>query len=121
MKEGNVILEKTFLFGLRIIKTFQLLRAQKVERDLCLQLLKSGTSIGANVEEGVGGASKKDFINKFQIAYKEARETKYWLRLLMESELLGKEPAISLIKDCDEIIRILTAILNSSKGDSGNS
>lgn len=77
MKEGNVILEKSFRFSLRIIKTFQLLRDNRVERDLCLQLLRSGTSIGANVEEAVGGVSRKDFVNKLQIAYKEARETRF--------------------------------------------
>jgi four helix bundle protein len=115
MKEGNVILEKSFQLSLRIVKTFQLLRENKVERDICLQLLRSGTSIGANVEEAVGGSSKKDFINKLQIAYKEARETNYWLRLLKESNLIESNIAESLISDCEEILRILTAILNSSK------
>ena len=80
------------------------------------QILDSGTSIGANVEEAIGGASRKDFINKMQIAYKEARETKYWLRLLKEGELIEKKLADSFLKDCEEILRILTAILNSSKG-----
>jgi four helix bundle protein len=115
MKEGNVILEKSFQLSLRIVKTFQVLRESKVERDICLQLLRSGTSIGANVEEAVGGSSKKDFINKLQIAYKEARETNYWLRLLKESNLIESNIAESLISDCEEILRILTAILNSSK------
>ena len=83
---------------------------------LCPQVLDSGTAIGANVEEAIGGASRKDFINKLHIAYKEARETKYWLRLLKEGELIEKKLADSFLKDCEEILRILTAILNSSKG-----
>ena len=78
--------------------------------------MDSGTAIGANVEEAIGGSSRKDFINKMQIAYKEARETKYWLRLLKEGELIEKKLAESFLKDCEEILRILTSILNSSKG-----
>ena len=91
------------------------LRKIKVERDLCVQLLRSGTSIGANVEESIGGSSRKDFAHKLEIAYREARETRYWLRLLKESELLESKLAESFIIDCQEIIKILTAILNSTK------
>ena len=101
------------------MKLYIHLKKKKVDGGLCSQILDSGTSIGANVEEAVGGSSRKDFINKLQIAYKEARETKYWLRLLREGEMLEKKLADSFLKDCDEIIAILTAILNSSKG--GNS
>ncbi len=121
MKEGNVIVEKSFLFSIRIVKTFQYLREHKVERDLCLQLLNCGTSIGANVEEAVGAASRKDFINKLQIAYKEAREIRYWLKLMNETRLIELKLGLSLLNDCEEIIRILTSILNSSKGDQPNS
>ena len=117
MKEGNVILDKSFKFGLRILKLYIHLKKKKVDGGLCSQILDSGTSIGANVEEAVGGSSRKDFINKLQIAYKEARETRYWLRLLREGNILEKKPADSFLKDCDEIIAILTAILNSSKGE----
>ena len=78
--------------------------------------MDSGTAIGANVEEAIGGSSRKDFINKMQIAYKEARETKYWLRLLKGGELIEKKLTESFLKDCEEILKILTAILNSSKG-----
>ena len=116
MKAENVILEKSFKFGLRILKLYIHLRKKKVEIGLCSQILDSGTSIGANVEEAVGGSSRKDFINKLQIAYKESRETRYWLRLLKEGEILEKKLADSFLKDCDEIIAILTAVLNSSKG-----
>ena len=116
MKAENVILDKSFKFGLRILKLYIHLRKKKVDVGLCSQILDSGTSIGANVEEAVGGSSRKDFINKLQIAYKESRETRYWLRLLKEGEILDKKLADSFLKDCDEIIAILTAILNSSKG-----
>ena len=112
-------METSFKFGLRVLKLYIYLKKKKVDGGLCSQILDSGTSIGANVEEAVGGSSRKDFINKLQIAYKEARETKYWLRLLREGEMVEKKLADSFLKDCDEIIAILTAILNSSKG--GNS
>ena len=116
MKTENVIVEKSFQFSLRIIKLYSLLREQKIERDLALQLLRSGTSVGANVEEAIGGSSKKDFIHKLEIAYRESRETRYWLRLLKESSLLEEKLANSFIFDCEELIKILTAILNASKG-----
>ena len=120
MKE-NLILKKSFNFSLRILKTFQLLRRNKVERDICVQLLNCGTSIGANVEEAVGAVSRKDFRCKLQIAYKEARETKYWLRLFMETQLLEKRLADSLLDDCEEILKILGSILRTLKPDTVNS
>ena len=116
MKQENIILNKSYAFGLRVLKLYLHLKKKKVDGGLCSQLLHSGTSIGANVEEAVGGASRKDFINKLQIAYKEARETHYWLRLLGDSEILEKKLADSFIMDCEELLKILTTILNSSKG-----
>jgi len=116
LKEENVILDKSFKFGLRILKLYIHLKKKKVDGGLCSQILDSGTSIGANVEEAVGGSSRKDFFNKLQIEYKEARETRYWLRLLREGDILDKKLADSFLRDCEEIIAILTAILNSSKG-----
>ena len=116
MKADNVILDKTYKFALRILKLYLFLRKKKIDSGLCSQLLNSGTSVGANVEEGIGGSSRKDFINKFQIAYREARETRYWLRLLRDGEIIEKKLAESFLKDCEEILKILTAILNSSKG-----
>ena len=79
-------------------------------------VIGSGNSVGANVEEAIGGSSRKDFINKLQIAYREARETRYWLRLLRDGEIMEKKLAESFLKDCEEIIKTLTAILKSSKG-----
>ncbi len=115
MKTENVVVEKSFQFALRIVKLYSLLKEEKVERDLALQLLRSGTSVGANIEEAIGGSSKRDFIHKLEIAYKESRETRYWLKLLKESNLLEKKLADSFILDCEELIKILTAILNASK------
>ncbi|MDI9364847.1 MAG: four helix bundle protein [Flavobacterium sp.] len=115
MKTNNLIVDKSFVFSVRIVKLFSHLRSKKVERELCAQLLKSGTSIGANIEEALGGSSKKDFIYKLEIAYREARETKYWLRVLNESDLFEKKLADSFIIDCDELLKLLTAIINSSK------
>lgn len=115
MKTDNIIVEKSFQFSLRIVRLFEHLKDHKVERDLALQLLRSGTSVGANVEEAVGGASRKDFIHKLTIAYKEARETNYWIKLLKEAGLLEMKLAESFLTDCEEIIKILTSILKSSK------
>ncbi len=93
MKQENIILTKTYNFGLRILKLYLHFRKEKVDIGLCSQLLRSGTSIGANTKEAVGGSSRKDFINKLQIAYKEARETMYWLRLLSDSEIMDQKMA----------------------------
>ncbi len=84
MKE-NVIQEKTYKFAIRAVKLYKYLVDEKREFVLSKQLLRSGTSIGANVEEAIGGQSKKDFIAKISIAYKEARETHYWLRILKDT------------------------------------
>jgi four helix bundle protein len=113
----NDITERTFNFALRIIKLSQFLNEKyKLEESvLSKQLLRSGTSIGANVEEAQSGQSRSDFVHKMAIALKEARETSYWLRLLEASEILSKEKLTELLKESDEIKRILAAIIVSSK------
>ena len=103
MKEQNLILDKSYSFGLRIVKLYMYLRKQKIERELIIQLLKSGTSVGANVEEAIGGQSRSDFIHKIIIAYKVARETSYWLRLLNDSEILENKISLSFLKDIEEL------------------
>ena len=102
MKENNIIQEKSFKFSLRIMKLFRHLRGSKVERELYSQLLKSGTSIGANIEEAIGASSRKDFIAKLAISYREARETNYWLRLLKGDGVLDEKLAESFLADCTE-------------------
>jgi len=89
----------------------------KVKKNLSFskQILRSGTSVGANVEEGIGSSSKKDFINKICIAHKEARETHYWIRLLRDSDYLEVKLTESLINDCDEILKITGKIISTSR------
>ncbi len=111
------IVNKSYKFALNIIHTYQKISSEKKEFILSKQLLKSGTSIGANIEESQGAQSKKDFIAKLHISYKEARETRYWLRLLKDSKYLNPELADLLIRDCEELIRLLVSILKSSKSN----
>jgi len=113
MKE-NIIVTKSYDFALNIVKLATSLR-NKNEFILSKQILKSGTSIGANVEEAQGGQSKKDFIAKLSIAYKEARETHFWIRLLKDSDQISNNQAAPLLKDCDELLRIMWNILKTSK------
>lgn len=109
----SIIKNKSFEFSLKIITLYKKL-VTKNEYIISKQLLKSGTSIGANVEEALAGQSKKDFIAKMSISSKEARETKYWLRLLKESNLTSTN-VDELIIDIEEIIKILTSIVKTSQ------
>ncbi len=112
----SIIQEKSFLFSLKIIELYKQLISDK-EFVISKQLLKSATSIGANIEEALAGQSKKDFIHKMSIASKEARETKYWLRLLHESSLTSVQ-ITPMLNEIDEIIKILTAIIKTSNKNS---
>jgi len=109
MKE-NIIREKSYKFALRIIKLYKYLISNKKEYILSKQILRSGTSIGANVEEAIGGYSDKDFVAKLSLAYKEARETKYWINLLIDSNYLEFGLAKTLLEDCEEICKIIGRI-----------
>ena len=113
--KSNPVLDKSYTFALRIVKLHLHLSKELKQFELSSQILRSGTSIGANVEEAIGGVSKKDFIHKLSIAYKEARETKYWLRLLRDSEIIKISLVDSLISDCEELLKILYSIINSTK------
>ena len=97
------------------IKLFQNLSKNKKEYILSKQILRSGTSIGANIEEAIGGQSTKDFLHKLSISYKEARETHYWLRLLRDSTYISKEESIVLIEKCEELLRIIGSIQKTTK------
>lgn len=108
----NVIRHKSFKFALGVIKLYCKLRDSR-EFVISKQLLRSGTSIGANVEEGVSAQSRKDFLSKMAVATKEARETKYWLTLLKESELTDLDVS-GEIRKADELIRILTSIVKTT-------
>ncbi|MEZ4792146.1 MAG: four helix bundle protein [Gelidibacter sp.] len=109
-KEDSIIAKKSYVFALEIIKTYKFLNEQK-EYILSKQILRSGTSIGANVNESIAAVSKKDFVNKLGIALKEARETSYWLNLLKDSNYIEESKFINLNKDCEELVKILNSII----------
>ena len=115
MKESNLILEKSMAFAIRIVKLYQYLNDEKREYVMSKQLLKSGTSIGANIREAKYGQSRNDFIAKMSIALKEASETGYWIELLYRTAYLTKEEYESMDKDHDEIMCLLVSIVRSSK------
>jgi four helix bundle protein len=108
----NIIQKKSFEFALNIIRLYRQMQEQR-EYVLSKQLLRSGTSIGANVEEALAGQSRRDFLSKMSIASKEARETRYWLHLLQESNLVEVDVS-NYLKQIDEIIRILTSIVKTT-------
>lgn len=110
MKKDNVVQIKSYAFAVRIVKVYQFLCEQKKEFVLSKQLLRSGTSIGANIEEAIGGQSEKDFYAKLTISHKEARETHYWIRLLKDTNYLTEEQAENLLKDADELLSIIGSI-----------
>ena len=112
MKTDNVIVDKSKAFALRIIRLYKYLTETKKEFVLSKQVLRSGTSIGANVKEGIRGQSKADFYAKMNIALKEASETEYWLELLHESDYLTDQEKDfeSLYQECQEVLRILMSI-----------
>lgn len=115
MKENNVVLEKSYQFAINIVRLYQSLTDEKKEFILSKQLLRSGTSIGANLEEAIGGQSDKDFISKLSIAYKEARESHYWIRLLRDTGYLGIEESVTYLSDCDELLKIIGSIIKTMK------
>jgi four helix bundle protein len=100
MKE-NIVRDKSYAFAIRIVNAYKFLCEQRKEFVLSKQLLRSGTSVGANIEEAIGGQSRKDFFAKLSIAYKEARETQYWIKLLRDTDYLSKEQSDSLLEDAE--------------------
>lgn len=116
--KNSIIRRKSFGFSLKIIKVYQNSSKTRGAYVLLKQLLRCGTSIGANVEESQAGCSKSDFIFKITIAHKEAREAKYWIQLLMESGLLDRKRGAELLQDCEELIRILSSIIITSRKNS---
>lgn len=116
----NIILDKSFAFAVRVVKLYKYLCDEKKEYVLSKQLLRSGTSIGANINEAQAGQSKADFISKMSISSKEARESKYWIDLLVKTDYLNinDQHTKSLVNDIEEIIKLLTSIVKSSKENS---
>ena len=115
MKKENVIQDKSYAFAIRTVNLYRFLTDQKKEFVLSKQLLRSGTSIDANVEEGIGGQSEKDFYSKLNISYKEARETHYWIRLLRDTNYLSEEETKSMLGDRDELLKIIGSIIKTMK------
>ena len=115
MKDSNPVVQKSKAFAIRIIRLYQHLTVEKKEFILSKQVIRSGTSIGANIRESVRSQSTADFLAKMQISLKEADETQYWLELLRETDYISGKAADSLIADCEEIIRLVAAIVKTSK------
>lgn len=118
MKSDNLIQAKSYAFAIRIVRLYQHLAKSKKELVLSKQILRCGTSIGANIEEAIGGQSKADFVAKLNISYKESRETIYWLRLLKDTDYITATEFASIHKDAEEICKIITAILKTTKTNS---
>lgn len=114
MRKNNLY-DKSYAFAIRVVKGYQFLSKEKREFIISKQLLRSGTSIGANVSEANGAISKADFSSKISIAYKEALETKYWLNLLHDTEFITTKSHKSMLNDADELCRILFSILKSTR------
>ena len=114
-EKDNIIRSKSFDFSVRIVNLYKILYYERNEKVISKQLIRSGTSVGANIEEGIAAFSKKEFIFKLQISYKEAFESRYWLKLLFKTEYIKQSEFESLLFDVEEIIKIMTVILKSSK------
>ena len=112
---SNIIVDKSFDFSVSIIKFYKVLINTKKEYIIGKQLLRSGTSIGANVKEGIKAISRADFRNKMSIALKEANECEYWLELMVKSEVVSKDEVCELLKDCKELCKILGAIVKTTR------
>lgn len=111
----NILVDKSFKFAIRVVNLYKHLSNNKKEYILSKQLLKCGTSIGANINEAQEGQSRADFISKLSIALKEARETKYWIELLKETNYLTDKEANSILKDLVELIKLLVTIIKTTK------
>ena len=110
----NIVKEKSFDFAIRIVKLYKYLMEEKKEFVLSKQVLRSGTSIGANINEAQQAQSKKDFLMKMNIALKECTETRYWIDLLSATDYINQEQKISIINDCIELEKLLTSIVKTT-------
>jgi len=113
--DNNLVRDKSFAFALRVVKCYQYLSVEKQEYVLSKQLLRSGTAIGALIREAEQAESRLDFIHKLSIALKEAKETEYWIDLLFHSEYLNQSSYQSLQSDSQELIKLLTSIIKTTK------
>lgn len=109
--DNNVIVQKSFSFAIRCVNLSKYLREEKKEYEMSKQLIRSGTSIGANVKEALRAQSKADFKSKLNISLKEASETEYWIELLWRTQYISEAAAKSILADCVELIKLLTSII----------
>ena len=115
MKSDNVVSDKSFLFAIRIVRLYQYLVDTRHEYILSKQLLKSGTSVGANIREALRGQSRQDFVAKMNISLKEICETEYWIELLYKTDYISEQEFKSIIADCRELGKILTRIVKTTR------
>ena len=115
--KGNVVEDKSFEFAVRIVKLYKLLTTERQEFVMSKQLLRAGTSVGANISEAQQAQSPSDFLSKMSIALKESYESDYWLRLLHRTDYLNEEEYKSIITDCRTISKLLVSIVKSTKNN----
>jgi len=113
--KNNILLDKSFAFAVRIVKLYKYLCDEKKEYVLSKQILRRGTSIGANISEAQDAQSSNDFISKLSISLKEARETKYWIELLEATDYLSQKESTNILNDNIEIIKLLVSIIKITK------
>ena len=113
--EDNIIVIKSYAFAVRCVKLYRFLMEEKHDSIIGKQLFRCGTSIGANVKEGIRGFTKADFSSKMSIALKEASESEFWIELLRDTDYITSEQADSLLTDCRELIKILMSIIKSAQ------
>ena len=118
MKKNNVIRDKSFRFAIRVVNLYKTLTGERKEFVLCKQLLRSGTSVGANIREALNAESSADFIHKLAIAQKESDESCYWLEFFHETKFIDKSEFESMHNDASELLRIIRSIILSSKNNS---
>jgi four helix bundle protein len=119
VKADNVVRSKSYAFAVRIVEVCRIVRGREKGVVLVGQVLRSGTSVGANVEEAIGAQSRADFLSKMSIAYKEARETRYWVRLLHDTGYLDASEFEELYGAADELCRIIGSIIKATKENGG--
>ena len=117
-KDDNVVVQKSYAFSLRCVRLYKYLCSRDGNYIIGKQLLRSGTSIGANVREALRAQTRPDFITKLNVALKEASETEYWIGLLRDSDYISSSQAESMLADCVELLKILTSIVKKSKENS---
>ena len=120
MKTENIVCDKSLAFAIRIVRLYRYLTTEKQEYTLAKQLLKSGTSVGANIREALRGQSRQDFTAKMNIALKEIYESEYWIELLHETDYISRNEFESIFSDCRELTKLLTSIVKTTRTNSNH-